>query len=524
MLQGTASHVGKSVLCTALCRILSRDGWRVAPFKAQNMALNAYVTYDGGEIGRAQGVQAEAAGVMATVRMNPILLKPKRDTVAQVIVLGKAVGDMKAGEYGTHYLPTAFEVIKSSLTELRREYEVVVIEGAGSPAEINLRERDIANMRVAEAADCPVILVADIDRGGVFASILGTLELLTPSERDRIAGFIINKFRGDIELLKPGLRFIEEETSLPVLGVIPYAEGLGIAQEDSVSLGFAGDSGGWTRDSRPLPGIPDSGTIDIAVVRLPHISNFDDFDPLAWEPDVRVRFVSNQRALGTPDVVILPGTKNTAEDLLYLYESGFARQVASLKEAGISVVGVCGGFQMMGKALTDSSRIESEIERIDGLGLFPFVTEFHPDKIVHRVRAKVVSNRGFLSDLEGDTIEGYEIHAGVPVALEGSDGEAEPLFALVERSGRSCDELDGVVTEDGLVFGTHIHGLFDNDRFRRSWLNHIRRRKGLPSIEEKGSPGALEIRERMYDGLAELVRRSVDMTRVYSIIGLTEGR
>lgn len=514
------------MLCTALCRIFRQDGWRVAPFKSQNMALNSYVTCDGGEIGRAQGVQAEAAGVTATVDMNPILLKPKRDTVAQVIVRGRAIGDMGAGEYGSDYLPIAREIVRSSLERLRRAHQVVIIEGAGSPAEINLMERDIANMKVAEMAQCPVILVADIDRGGAFASIVGTLELLSPDERDRIAGFIINKFRGDIGLLRPALDFIERRTFRPVLGVVPYIHDVGIAQEDSVALSELAD-----RDWLQWAGEMD-GTLDIAVVQLPHISNFDDFDPLSQEPDVRLRFVRRREAFGKPDALVIPGTKNTVEDLAYLYRSGQAAEILSLDRLGVPIVGICGGFQMMGRLLRDPMRTESEIEEIDGLGLLPIVTTFRRGKMVNRIRAKVVSGSGFLACLRDEVIEGYEIHTGrsspsaspsplaPPSRSTSRSGGAQPLFLFFERSGHDCNELDGMVSEDGLVFGTHLHGLFANDRFRRAWLNFLRELKGLEPLKPRETVNLIGLRERAYDRLAAVVRSNLDMERLYSIVGL----
>src|SRR4030066_1118910 len=372
MIQGTASSVGKSVIVAGLCRIFRQDGFKVAPFKARNMALNSFVTKEGGEIGRAQAVQAEAAGIEPSVYMNPVLLKPEAETSAQVIVLGKVTKRLEASQYYKH-TPNLLKVIEDSLSRLRSTYEIVVIEGAGSPAEINLKKREIVNMRVAKMANSPVLLVGDIDRGGVFASIIGTLELLTKRERDLIKGFIINKFRGDLKLLKPGRDLLEKRTGKPVLGVIPYFRDLAIAQEDSVYL-----------DERQANSA--KGTVDVAVIRLPHISNYDDFDPLE-EQGCTVRYVSNVLEMGNPDLLILPGTKSTIADLIRLQQQGLAQAIIHRAQSGIPVIGICGGYQMLGKHIHDPDKIESSQDSINGLGLLNSTTIFHNDKTTTQVRA-----------------------------------------------------------------------------------------------------------------------------------------
>ncbi|MBC7105189.1 MAG: cobyric acid synthase, partial [Firmicutes bacterium] len=398
MVQGTTSHAGKSVLTTALCRIFRQDGYRVAPFKAQNMSLNAYVTADGGEIGRAQGVQAEAAGVEATVDMNPILLKPKGDTVSQVILRGRPWADVRAADYRDDYLVPLWEAVRESFARLAADHDLIVIEGAGSPAEVNLKGRDLANMRVAALAGAPVILVADIDRGGVFASLVGTLELLEPEERRRVRGLVVNKFRGDEGLLKPGLDFLAARTGCPVLGVLPYLAELGVEPEDSVSL-TEGRAGTGTE-------------LDLAVVRLPLIANFTDFEPFRGEPDVAVRYVAHPAGLGRPDALFLPGTKNTTRDLLFLYESGWAGAIRDFAARGGPVVGICGGYQMLGREVHDPVGSEEGLPFVAGLGLLDAVTVFRPGKVTGRTRATVAAEAGALAEVRGETVRAYEIHAG----------------------------------------------------------------------------------------------------------------
>jgi len=494
MVQGTASNAGKSVLVTALCRIFRQDGYRVAPFKAQNMSLNAYVTADGGEIGRAQGVQAEAAGALATVAMNPVLLKPKGDSVAQVIIHGRPVGDFTAQGYREDCLSRAWQAVRESYARLSKDYDVVVIEGAGSPAEVNLREKDIANMRVAALAEAPVLLVADIDRGGVFAQVVGTLALLLPEEAARVRGVVINKFRGDLAILTPGLRFLEEKTDRPVLGVLPFLADLGVAAEDSVSLGA-----GFFR--------PDAA-LDIAVVRLPRIANFDDFDPLLAEPDVSLRFVSHPRCVGQPDLLILPGTKNTVADLRWLSATGWAAVIRERAAAGMPLLGICGGYQMLGRELQDPGGLEDTAGVHVGLGLLDVVTVFRPGKVTVR-RTGFVSGAGMLAPLAGEKVSGYEIHAGETFRGAG----AAPIFTLEAPSGTAAE---GAVA--GAIWGTYLHGLFETDGFRRGYLNLLRRRRGLPPVDYGVSFARLK--EECFDRLAAAVREHLNLREIYRWLGL----
>lgn len=385
MVQGTASSVGKSLLVTALCRFFRREGLRVVPFKSQNMALNSAVTADGLEIGRAQAVQAEAAGILSCVDMNPILLKPEGDRQSQVVVLGKPIGSMTASEYH-EYKPRLWTVIEESLTRLRADYDLVVIEGAGSPAEINLKARDIVNMHVAKLADAPVLLVGDIDRGGVFASFVGTMELLDPDERARVAAFVVNKFRGDVGLLRPGISFLTERTGKPVLGVVPYVPNLRIADEDSVSL-----------ESRRARCRPSHNELDIVVVRLPRISNYDDVEPLEHEAGVVVRFVEQPDEVQNADLVILPGSKNTVSDLAWLRARGIAGEIEARARQGKPVLGICGGCQMLGEVIDDPHRVESPETRVRGLGILALRTRFEREKLTAQVLARVLSP-SFLTD------------------------------------------------------------------------------------------------------------------------------
>lgn len=501
MLQGTASDVGKSLLTAALCRILMQDGRAVAPFKSQNMSLNSYVTLDGKEIGRAQGMQADACRIAATTDMNPILLKPKKDMIAQVVVHGKPFGDLGAREYREQYLPHAELIVKEALFRLRESYEVVVIEGAGSPAEINLKDRDIVNMRLAAWADAPVILVADIDRGGVFASIVGTMEILEPDERDRVQGIIINKFRGDVSLLTPGVEWLEKKINKPVLGVVPFLDNLSLEDEDSVAL------------DRKVHQVDDKSedNLDIAIIRLPRISNFTDFDPLLEEPGVSVRYIRSIKEWGNPDIVIVPGSKNTVEDLLYLRESGLEQMILKHVESGGRLTGICAGYQMMGRNLLDPDSVESNVPELAGLGLFPMETVFEKDKSTVQITGKVSDS--FLE--RGMSVDGYEIHMGRTSFLE---PVTHPFhIRLIQLSDQpEAYHSDGVISEDRLLWGTYIHGIFHNDRFRHSWLNEARRGKGIPISNNEISYQGL--REQSFDRLADHFRQYVNMERIYQII------
>jgi adenosylcobyric acid synthase len=494
MIQGTASSVGKSALVTALCRIFHQDGLRVAPFKSQNMALNSAVTVDGGEIGRAQAEQAAAAGIEPTVDMNPILLKPEAEMRSQVVVRGRPWATLSARDYQArkaHLL----EVVAASLARLRSEYDLVIIEGAGSPAEINLKADEIVNMRIAALADAPVLLVGDIDRGGVFAALVGTLELLDPAERRRIAGFVINKFRGDRALLQPGLDFLEARTGKPVLGVIPYLARIGLAEEDSATLDECGASAA-------------EGALEVAVIRLPHLANYDDFDPLAGE--AAVRFVKRPAELGDPDLVILPGTKSTAADLGWLQASGLATAIVALVERGTPLLGICGGYQMLGRAILDPARVEATETETSGLGLLDVVTEFVPEKQTVRVEGEAGPGAGLFAAVAGRRFRGYEIHHGLT-----RRGESPSWLRISRRAGQPAEHDDGAVRPDGLVAGCYIHGLFDSDEFRGALLAALAARRGRRVSVRPFS------RELAFDRLAEHVRRHLDLAAVRRIAGLS---
>ncbi|WP_397376576.1 cobyric acid synthase [Paenibacillus sp. p3-SID1389] len=523
MVQGTASDVGKSVIVTALCRIFAQDGLRPAPFKSQNMALNSYVTADGQEIGRAQGIQAEACGIAATTDMNPVLIKPTGDMHSQIVVHGRPYRHLSASDYREEFLPKAKPLVMEALSRLRDKHGIVVIEGAGSPAEINLKQRDIVNMNLAEWADAPVILVGDIDRGGVFAFLVGTLELLEPHERARVKGFIINKFRGDLSLLQPGLDWLEQRTGIPVLGVLPFLPDLDIEAEDSVVL-----------DTYPAhPEQAPSKELDIAVIRYPHISNFTDFDPLAAEPDVSLRYVSKLSELGHPDAVILPGTKDTISDLEFLRRQGLAEAICSLieEETRTQLVGICGGYQMLGEQLHDPEGVESNEPRSAlGLGLLHLATTFLPGKKTVRVHGYTCEDQpiSLHSKNRRLPISGYEIHAGSTQQLR----DTRPLFMLrvneepVQGSG-TAPELEqaetqthpeGAARADGRVFGTYLHGVFHNDAWRRAWLDGLRTSKGLEPLSVTFVSSSRK--EEAFDRLAEQVRRHLRMDLIYDIAGI----
>ena len=491
MVQGTASHVGKSILVAALCRILAQDGYRVAPFKAQNMALNSFVTFEGGEIGRAQAVQAQAARVVPSVLMNPILLKPTNDTDAQVIVLGRPTGTFSATAYGER-IPALRRVVREAYERLAAEYEVVLIEGAGSPAEVNLRDRDLTNMAVAEIADAPVLLVGDIDKGGVFAALVGTVELLEPEERDRVAGFVINKFRGDLTLLAPGLDFLAARTGKRVFGVIPFCRDLRFPEEDALP-----------EHLKPGSGEKSTGRLRIGVVALPHLSNFTDFDPLAAEPGVTLTYVRDLEEITEIDCLILPGSKSTAADLTYLHGRGLADAIKGAAANRKVVVGICGGYQMLGTSIADPDHVESERDRVLGLGLLQVATRFCRDKITHQVRARC--------GWSGDEVAGYEIHHGVCFPLDGS----RPAFEIFERSGQPVRIPDGARNDSGKVWGSNIHGLFENASFRHRFLKELWEAKGLPCPEGIHDGWNLD---REYDRMAALVRAHLDMPAIYLLL------
>ncbi len=499
MVQGTASSVGKSTLVTALCRIFRQDGWNVAPFKAQNMSLNSFVTSDGAEMGRAQVVQAEAACLEPNVEMNPVLLKPEADNRSQIILMGKPLGSMPAKEYYA-LRERLWKGISESLESLLARHDLVIIEGAGSPAEVNLKEHDMVNMRVALYCGAPVILVADIDRGGVFASLVGTLDLLEPAEQARVKAFVINKFRGDFSLLTPGLKWLEERTGIPVFGVIPYYQDIQIAEEDSVSL-----------ERRRTMKSKGDFVLDVAVIALGHISNFDDFDPLEQEDQVRLRYVEPNDDLGAPDLIILPGTKNTMVDLIDLMDRGLAKMILHRVERGTQVIGICGGYQMLGQEILDPEHVESHELQAAGLGLLPVTTTFFPVKSTHQVRGHVASDKGLLRSSLNLPINGYEIHMG-----KTHGDNLLPAFCIDERSRRPCRELDGCLSLDGNVLGTYVHGLFHNEELRRSILGELATKKRVPF-----HPGGRVVsKEEQYDRLAALVRSSLDMNLLYRTVNL----
>jgi adenosylcobyric acid synthase len=505
MVQGTASSVGKSLLVTALCRMFRRAGLRVAPFKSQNMALNSAVTVDGLEIGRAQAVQAEAAGILATVDMNPILLKPEGERTSQVVVLGKPIGSMSAVEYH-QYKPRLSQVIAGSLARLRAEYDLVVIEGAGSPAEVNLKSRDIVNMHVAELADAKVILVGDIDRGGVFAAFVGTLELLEPSERARVAALVINKFRGDVALLEPGLDFLTRRTGKPILGVVPHVANLRIAEEDSVSL--------HDRAARRRPA---THQLDLLVIRFPRLSNYDDVEALEHEADVVVRFVDTMQDIAAADLVILPGSKHTVSDLEWMRSNGIASAIEQRIHRGDPVLGLCGGCQMLGEVIEDPDAVESSQASVRGLAALPLRTRFERGKRTAQVQARVASP-SFLTDHahSDEVIAGYEIHMGRVEPI----GECARPLQIHRRNQDLTEVLDGAMSPTGTVVGTMIHGLFENDGLRASTLAFLRKRRGLPV----SAGPRIASKQEEYDRLERAVSDHLDRELLWKIAGLRPPR
>jgi len=489
MVQGTASGVGKSLLTAALCRIFRRAGYRVAPFKSQNMSLNAAVTLDGGEIGRAQAAQAEAAGIDATVDMNPILLKPEADDRSQVIVRGRAVTSARWAEYG-RMTPGLWPLVAESLTRLRRQYDVVVIEGAGSPAEINI-PWDLVNMRVAALAAAPVLLVGDIDRGGVFAALIGTLALLAPEDRARVAGLVINRFRGERAVLAPGLALLAERTGLPVLGVVPHlGDGL-VPEEDSLAL-------------EAQSAAPDDARVVVAVLRLPRIANFDDAEPLAREPGVAVRFVTRAAEIDAADVVIVPGSKSTMADLAWLRARGLAPAIGRAAREGRIVLGLCGGFQMLGERLADPDGVETGGEA-PGLALLPVSTTFTSPKTTVRVRARA-SAHGPFAAAAGAEITGYEIHAGVTLT------RGPAAVTIFERGGVATETADGAVA--GSVVGTYVHGLLTCAPLRRALLVEAARRRGVAADPGWGGADGAD----RYDRLADLVGPTLDLAAITRLV------
>jgi adenosylcobyric acid synthase len=502
MFCGTASDVGKSIVTAGLCRYLVKRGVAVAPFKSQNMSLNSYVTPEGGEIGRAQAVQADACTIDPHTDMNPILLKPNSDTGSQIIVQGKPVGNMSISEYDA-FKPLAFEKIRESYSRLRQAYEFIVIEGAGSISEINLKKNDIANLKIAAMAHCPVILVADIDRGGVFAQIVGTMELLEPSERACIKGIIINKFRGDVAILKPGLDFIEQRTGVPVLGVLPWFAEMRVPDEDSVALGQV---------SKIVTSLAGTNNITIGVVRLPRISNFTDFDPLKHEPDVLLTYVERPDQLRGLDVLIIPGTKSTIADLSFLNDVGLCEAIRSFKGR---IIGICGGFQMLGMMVRDPEHVESEVTEAEGIRLLACSTVLLKEKETHQVQTNLDAAALLVAPHCNGVLTGYEIHMGVTSL----DESVRPFSRIFRRGASSVAVEDGAVSPDGRIFGTYLHGLFENDQFRELFLNGIRLEKGLPQT----TGGEKKTEMDPFDQLAEQFEKHLDMSKIMALCGLGSG-
>jgi len=493
MLQGTGSSVGKSMLCCALLRILRQDGYHATPFKAQNMALNSYVTRDGKEMGRAQVTQAQAAGLEPDVLMNPVLLKPTSDKRSQVIVNGRAVGNMSAAEYH-QYKPELREIVQKSYQTLEQGADYVVLEGAGSPAEINLRDGDIVNMAMAEMADAPVLLIGDINLGGVFASLYGTYLLLRPEEQARVRGIIINKFRGDVQLLKPGLQMLEDLIHVPVVGVVPWMD-IALEDEDSVTERFRSQAG--------------TGEITVVVVKLGHISNFTDFQPLTLQEGFKVRYADCAEDLAGADIIILPGTKNTIEDLAALRRKGMDMPILRHARAGGLVLGICGGYQMLGKKLHDPEHVESDLPEIGGLGLLDTEVYFHAEKKTVQAVSRIDDESGWLRGLTGALLDGYEIHAGANTY----GPQAVPW--LKNPAGGA---VDGIRNTEGNVLGCYLHGLFDNGLLSQAILRQARIQKGLAATDTEAPLTMDAFREREFDRLADIVRASLDMEAIYSIL------
>ncbi|QQE81120.1 cobyric acid synthase [Alicyclobacillus sp. SO9] len=513
MIVGTASNVGKSIICTALCRIFTQDGLQTAPFKAQNMSLNSAVTPSGREIGRAQAVQAEAAGILPNEHMNPVLLKPTGHRT-QVVVQGQVYDTVSAQRYFSSNKARLWDAVVESYHFLSKRYDLIIMEGAGSPVEMNLKERDIANLKAAELADACVVLVADIDRGGVFASVVGTLQLMTEEERQRVKGVIINRFRGDPELFDDGVRLLESYTGIPVIGVIPYVANIGIEEEDSMGLErFRESTERQTNDHR----------LRIGIIKLPHISNFTDFDPLFLEPDVDASFVTSPHQLSDVDVVVLPGTKNTMSDLLWLWESGLAEFLQGMDESKQFLLGICGGYQMMGERIRDPYHQEEEdIDEAVALGLFPFETVLTKEK-------QTVLVEGDLSKIyAGIKVTGYELHMGRTTHLQSlrpfarirpaqhSDNGQVEITQGDTLQTRQGGAVDGVVSENGKTIGTYLHGILHNDEFRMSWLNRVRASRGLPPRSQ--SILVSQSREAAYNSLANTVRQHLNFSLLYEFL------
>lgn len=486
MVVGTSSGAGKSITVTALCRVLTKDGYKVSPFKSQNMALNSFVTKSGLEMGRAQVVQAYACMIEPEAYMNPILLKPTTDRKIQIIVNGKSIGNMSGIEYGKFKTSLKPEIMKS-YDYIRENYDISILEGAGSPVEINIKGEDIANMKMAEMADSPVILVADIDRGGVFASIYGTIMLMSEKERARVKGVIINKFRGDINILKSGLEEIEKLTGVPVIGVMPYTN-VDIEDEDSVTERFKR--------------LQKKKGINISVIKLKHISNFTDIDALRMVEDINIKYINSVDEMGEEDIIIIPGTKNTIDDLKELKDNGIATEIIKASKNGKVIIGICGGFQMLGEKIKDPYGIESEIKEIPGLGLLELETVMEKEKNTTQYEGKLSNCTGLLERLEGEEIKGYEIHQGVTFGNESKVNDEDRIVTVVKGEN---------------IFATYLHGIFENEKITRNILNKVRAKKGI-ELQMKGITFD-EYREQQLDKLEKIFRENVDIDKIYEILG-----
>ena len=486
MVVGTSSGAGKSITVTALCRVLTKDGYKVSPFKSQNMALNSFVTKSGLAMGRAQVVQAYACMIEPEAYMNPILLKPTTDRKIQIIVNGKSIGNMSGIEYGKFKTSLKPEIMKS-YDYIRENYDISILEGAGSPVEINIKGEDIANMKMAEMADSPVILVADIDRGGVFASIYGTIMLMLEKERARVKGVIINKFRGDINILKSGLEEIEKLTGIPVIGVMPYTN-VDIEDEDSVTERFKR--------------LQKKKGINISVIKLKHISNFTDIDALRMVEDINIKYINSVDEMGEEDIIIIPGTKNTIDDLKELKDNGIATEIIKASKNGKVIIGICGGFQMLGEKIKDPYGIESEIKEIPGLGLLELETVMEKEKNTTQYEGKLSNCTGLLEGLEGEKIKGYEIHQGVTFGNESKVNDEDRIVTIIKGEN---------------IFATYLHGIFENEKITRNILNKVRAKKGI-ELQMKGITFD-EYREQQLDKLEKIFRENVDIDKIYEILG-----
>lgn len=500
MFQGTASDAGKSIITAAACRVLAQDGYLVAPFKSQNMSLNSTITKNAKEIAVAQAVQAEAAQVEPIVEMSPILLKPNADNNSQVILNGKMYKNMNAADYFASK-DKLLKIIKTALTRLKTDYDVIVLEGGGNPAEVNLKDKDLVNMKAAELADAPVILIADIDKGGVFASIVGTLDLLSEKERERVKGIIVNKFRGDPEKFAQGVKLIEKHSSKKVLGVLPYLKDLDLPAEDSLENNVFKSS---------------DDQLEIVVIAYPQMSNFTDFDYFKTEKGVVLRYVRKAEEIEDPDLIILPGSKTTIKDLKYLYNSKLADKIKELAHQGKDIIGICGGYQMLGQEIRDPENFEISSKSITALNLLNVKTVLSAEKVTNQVEASSINNLAFEADSSFAKLSGFEIHQGRTIR----DPKLRPVFKLQRKlAGSNLDKsrFDGAINDKANIWGTYIHDIFKNDEFRKALINYLFKKKGLVRTEAD-QKSALEIREKNYNYLADMFRKYIDMESFYKII------